>query len=81
MENEDLTIVNDCGNWSNSINVTLVDIAELTITFITEAFSIFHDENEDVLKPWIDFTELEIDKVANSQGVLNSSGLIQGVFK
>ena len=81
MDQEELTIVTDCGNESDSVNVTLSGIAEFTLTLTTEAFSIFHDEDEKVLKPWIDFQEVFIDKVRNTQGVLNSSGLIRGERK
>ena len=72
----ELTIVTVCGNEIDSVNVTLTGIAEFTLTLTTEAFSIFHDEDEKVLKPVIDFQEVFFDKV--TQGVLNSSGLIRG---
>ena len=83
MDKEELTIVTDYENESDSVNVTLSGIAEFTVTLTTEAFSIFHnkDEDEKVLKPWIDFQEVFIDKVRNTQGVLNSSGLIRGERK
>ena len=76
MDQDELTIVTDCGNESDSVNVTLSGIAEFTLTLTTEAFSIFHDKDEKILKPWIDFQEVIIDKV--TQGVLNSSGLMRG---
>ena len=81
MEHEGLTIVTDCGNESDHVNVTLSNIAALTLTSTTESFSIFNDKNEDVLKPWIDIHEIDIDKVRNTHGVLNSSGLIRGKMK
>ena len=81
MDQDELTIVTDCASESDSVNVTLSGIAEFTLTLTTEAFSIFHDEDEKVLKPWIDFQEVFIDKVRNTQGVLNSSGLIRGERK
>ena len=81
MEQEGLTIVTDCGNESDHVNVTLSNIAALTLTLTTESFSIFNDKNEDILKPWIDIHEIDIDKVRNTHGVLNSSGLIRGIMK
>ena len=81
VDQDELTIVTDCGNESESVNVTLSGIAEFTLTLTTEAFSIFHDEDEKVLKPWIDIHEIDIDKVRNTHGVLNSSGLIRGKMK
>ena len=78
MDQDELTIVTDCENESDSINVTLSGIAEFTLTLTTESFSIFHDKDEEFLKPWIDFQEVFIDKVRNTQGILNSSGLIRG---
>ena len=81
MDQDELTIVTDCENESDSVNVTLSGIAEFTLTLTTEAFSLFHDKDEGVLKPWIDFQEVFIDKVRNTQGILNSSGLIRGAAK
>ena len=81
MDQDELTIVTDCENGSDSVNVTLSGIAEFTLTLTTEAFSIFHEKGEGFLKPWIDFQEVFIDKVRNSQGILNSSGLIRGAAK
>lgn len=69
----------DCGSASDHVNVTLSDIAEFTLTLTRESFSIFDDKNEDVLKPWIDFHEIMIDKVRKTHGILNSSGLIRGI--
>ena len=79
VDQDELIIVTDYGNESDSVNVTLSGIAEFTLTLTTEAFSIFHEKGEGFLKPWIDFQEVFIDKV--TQGVLNSSGLIRGVEK
>ena len=79
MDQDELTIVTDFANESDSVNVTLSGIAEFTLKLTTKAFSIFHDEDEKVLKPWIDFQEVFFDKV--TQGVLNSSGLIRGAEK
>ena len=78
MRQDEVTIVTDCESASDYMNVTLSDIAELTLTLTRESFSIFNNENEDVLKPWIDFHEIMIDKVSKTRGVLNSSGLIRG---
>ena len=78
MDQDELTVVTDCENESDSVNVTLSGIAEFTLTLTTESFSIFHAKDEGDLKPWIDFQEIFIDKVRNSKGILNSSGLIRG---
>ena len=78
MRQDEVTIVTDCGSANDHVNVTLSDFAEFTLTLSRESFSIFNDENEDVLKPWIDFHEIMIDQIRNTHGVLNSSGLIRG---
>ena len=81
MRQDEVTIVTDCESASDYMNVTLSNIAEFTLTLTRESFSIFNDEKEDVLKPWIDFHEIMIDQVRKTHGVLNSSGLIRGGTK